>query len=126
MSKNIYEAPNSKLHEDPSDEPSEKIVDADLGERWGRGKYFTYTLGALLLFVSPVAIVFADYPYTSVIVMVLNSCIYCYTSMFRLRDIGVKPYISIMFLLPGLNIILFLIYCFVPGDEGPNQYGRRS
>lgn len=42
----------------------------------------------------------------------------------RLHDFGKPAIFAIALFLPALNIIGFIVLCLIPGDRGPNSYGR--
>lgn len=42
----------------------------------------------------------------------------------RLHDLGKPGWISVVFIVAG--VIMYLVLCFLPGDEGPNRYGRST
>jgi uncharacterized membrane protein YhaH (DUF805 family) len=46
-------------------------------------------------------------------------------SVKRLHDIGKPGIIAAVLFIPVISIIAFIALCLIPGDPGPNQYGRR-
>ncbi len=42
----------------------------------------------------------------------------------RLHDFGKPAIFAIALFMPALNIIGFIVLCLIPGDQGPNTYGR--
>lgn len=46
-------------------------------------------------------------------------------SVKRLHDIGKQGVFAITLFIPVISIIVFIALCLIPGNPGPNQYGRR-
>lgn len=44
----------------------------------------------------------------------------------RLHDMGRPALWSVLFFVPFLNTIAFVLLCVLPGNPGPNAYGERS
>lgn len=45
-------------------------------------------------------------------------------SVKRLHDIGKPGPIALVLFIPVISIIAFIALCFIPGNPGPNRYGR--
>lgn len=41
----------------------------------------------------------------------------------RLHDLNITGWVSLLLLIPGVNIILYLFLIFAPGTKGPNRFG---
>jgi uncharacterized membrane protein YhaH (DUF805 family) len=47
-------------------------------------------------------------------------------SVKRLHDFGKPGGFAILVFVPAISIIAFVVFCIIPGDAGPNQYGERT
>ncbi|MCT8999824.1 DUF805 domain-containing protein [Chelativorans intermedius] len=44
----------------------------------------------------------------------------------RLHDFGKPGVFAVLLFIPVVSILAFLVFCFYPGDKGPNAYGQRT
>lgn len=82
----------------------------------GRGKFIGLTLLYMLIYL--LIIVF-----TPALVVGLMFFVYVYVnitlSVKRLRDMQFSPWLILLFLIPAVNLILFLLMLFIKGKNGP-------
>ena len=131
----IYQAPAADLVGQPGEYDESSMFTP--GGRAGRLRYLSYGIGITIVFAFAMAglgmiIGFAagDSPEASIAMSGLSFVAYAAvtacTFIFiikRLHDLDWTGWLSILSLIPILNLILGLILVFAPGTSGPNKYG---
>nr|WP_256489347.1 DUF805 domain-containing protein [Pleionea sp. CnH1-48] len=105
--------------------------------RIGRIRYLAYSFGVTFLMAMLLGIVFAITGgsfdnLSGGITMILGAVFYVgiivltFVMMIRrLNDLGQSGWLSLLYLIPLLNLLLTIYLVFFPGDEGANKYGGK-
>lgn len=58
-----------------------------------------------------------------IVVGVIGTWSFIALTIKRVHDFGKPGVFSLLLVVPVVSIIAFIVFCALPGDEGPNQYG---
>lgn len=87
----------------------------------GRGKFIGLTILYMLIYILVIA-------FTSEFVVGLMFFVYMYVnltlSVKRLRDMKFSPWLILLYLVPAVNLILFLLMLFIKGKNVPQTEAK--
>jgi uncharacterized membrane protein YhaH (DUF805 family) len=121
-----YIAPRAKVADAHNEEYGEIKVFSASG-RIGRIRYIGYSVGLMLLFAAVLGVIAAIVgPKAAGVVMVIGYVLMLVVmflmSIQRAHDFNTTGWISILALVPLVN----LIFWFIPGTDGENEYGLKT
>ena len=140
MSDNVYQSPQSTVIDDSVMAETQPVKIFNPSGRMGRARYTMWLVSfpilllvILLMFFffagvlsasevneanSPLWIVFVGL----IVLLAIGSLVLGFLAAIqRCHDFGVSGWLSLIILLSPLH----LIFCFIPGNKGPNEYGPK-
>ncbi len=127
---NPYSAPAADLTQPGDHAATYAPVFASLHGRIGRARYVAYTILPWLLMMAATRIVDAiapNSPLTNLwLPMLINIPAFgllFVMSIRRLNDMNLSGWISLLGLIPVINLLLWVGLMAAPGTEGPNRHG---
>ncbi len=133
MDHNPYLAPTAPVSVDDEDDTCTKMYFFSWGQRIGRVRCLAYTVGLYALFGA----LFAFFDFLSAlgknnsiavfsIILYIALLIGLFTvAVRRLHDLDHSGFVSIVLLIPIINLLLSLYMLLFPGTPGINDYGKR-
>ena len=131
----IYQAPGSDVVGAPGEFDNSSMFSP--GGRAGRLRYFYYGMGVGIL--SSIITVILSYlgaslsggsetvmGYTGIAAFIINIIVMMFLIVFmikRLHDLNWTGWLSLLYVIPLVNLIFAIILLFAPGNAGPNKYG---
>ncbi len=144
MENNPYQSPETTANVNETETEFESIQVFSLTQRLGRVRFLVYSfisqLVLLILFSVIAAGVFSFIEFgkedvstlnmiIGVIVYLLYIIISILISLFlgrrRLHDLDNTGWLSLLLLVPLVNLVMFIYLLFFPGTKGSNQYGNK-